>query len=221
MNCHSSNRLPYCMLAGSKDTDKSLNFIVPALDPKLSSYFLPGPPDETPVSMVGGIVRLLPQIPSLFSVLFYAGRPAVTRPVIGKFLTQLRQENRSTPIFVVGYCWGGRYSMMAGGEDADLAKGVVNAVAGLHPSNIKIPAEVENACTPLFVGVGENDNIANAIFVEKVRKIYAEKNVPFASAVYDKVGHGFSVRGDTSKKEVFAAMDQCMKDLFNFFEKYA
>lgn len=110
--------------------------------------------------------------------------------------------------------------MMAGAEDKYLAKGVVNAVAGLHPSHVSLPTDVENACTPLFVGVGTDDQYADVSFVEKVRKLYAEKNVPFASAIYDKVGHGFAARGDTSKKDVVAAMDQCMKDLFNFFEKY-
>lgn len=151
-------------------------------------------------------------------------REAVARPLIEGFIRTVRNIPGTDKIGAVGFCWGGRYAILAGHKDFSSGQGQgVDAVYSLHPSLVAIPADFEPVNVPISFAVGDQDSLLGMKEVEQIKEIFAEKRkqgLESEVVVYEDQIHGWSLRGDFSSDKDRKAMDQAEKQGIAWFKKY-
>jgi len=112
---------------------------------------------------------------------------------------------------VVGYCFGGRYALIAG---ADLG---ADAVGGFHPSNLgKELDKARRLNVPASFHVGDSDASVPMTEVEAVQAALAHN--PRAEVhVYPGIKHGFSGKGGAAYDEAVAELS--LDRLLNVFDQ--
>ncbi|KAK9448584.1 dienelactone hydrolase [Limtongia smithiae] len=178
--------------------------------------YAPLSPESAP-SFFDSFMQKAASMPSVLSFLVKA-RGGVTTPLIAKFLEALKATSPELPIFTVGFCFGGRFSLIAGTKK--VAPGTVTAVAALHPSLMSIPSDIENTIVPVSIGVGTKDDLAPLSMIEKMKSIYGKQQVSLEVKIYENMIHGFAVRGDTSVEEVANAMADAKTQVLEWFSKH-
>lgn len=120
--------------------------------------------------------------------MFYPILSTVSRPIIEKFVADLRAENPSGKIGATGYCWGGRYAIL-------LADGKVDAATAFHPAFLAVTADYEKVTKPLSIGTGDKDSMFSNEDQVKTKEYFAKekKDVQFEFVEYPNEVHGFSV----------------------------
>ncbi|KAL6714303.1 hypothetical protein ACLMJK_007726 [Lecanora helva] len=137
-------------------------------------------------------------------------RFAVSRPRIEAFMKSLR-ESTELPIGLIGYCWGGRYAICLahGTPITSNGKPLIDAAFTAHPSNVVIPAEIENIKLPVSVAHGTEDIVVSNADAKTIQDIFAKKEKEIASSMegekfeikmIEGARHGFAVRGDPDDK---------------------
>ena len=121
-------------------------------------------------------------------------REAVAFPKIKEFLTHLRADPEHKKIGSVGFCWGGRYSILLAHAGAEP---YVDGAVAFHPSFLSIPDEIEKIERPVDIEVGDQDALVKASDIETIQGIFHNKPQCHIEVHPDQV-HGFSVRGDLS-----------------------
>ncbi|KAK9244460.1 Alpha/Beta hydrolase protein [Lipomyces tetrasporus] len=169
-------------------------------------------------SFLSGLSQKLTAFPGLIWFL-YRTRPSVSVKLMAKFLEDLKASEPDTPIFTVGFCWGGRYSLIMGTDK--VKKGTVSAVAAMHPSLMSIPSDIQNTIVPVSVGAGTNDDLTSVAFMKKLEGLYCEQGVELDIKTYEDMIHGFAVRGNTEKEDVAKAMEDAKKQVLEWFTKHS
>lgn len=149
-----------------------------------------------------------------------------------EWLAELRRATPSTQkIGMVGTCWGGRYALRAALEENMIDIGgvktpLVDAVVALHPSNLSIPADVENTIVPVTIGWGKNDqgvSFAQKSQVEEAHekaKKEGKKVTDVVHQVYTPGRHGFSVRGNPDDPEERKALEDSEKQVLEWMDRW-
>ncbi|KAJ3215249.1 hypothetical protein HDU67_000665 [Dinochytrium kinnereticum] len=134
-----------------------------------------------------------------------------TMPFINAVLNDLKDNHGATKIGVIGFCFGGRYSVMCGGDEPR-----VDAFVAAHPSLMSIPKDIEAIKKPgLFLLASEDQFLSNSQ-VETIRKITSPKeNVTVK--VFPNTLHGFAIRGNEGDENTRNARDEAMNDTTSFF----
>ncbi|KAK9316239.1 dienelactone hydrolase [Lipomyces starkeyi] len=210
------------LLADAYAKEGGFKVIVPDFFPfqpiPLSSIDAFAPVNETTTpSFLTGLSQKLTAYPALIWFL-YRTRASVTTKLIAKFLEDLRSSEPDTAIFTVGFCWGGRYSLVMGTDK--VKKGTVNAVAALHPSLMSIPSDIEGTIVPVSVGAGTKDTLTPPSLMKKLEELYLAQGVECEIKSYEDMIHGFAVRGDTEKEDVAKAMEDAKKQVLDWFTKH-
>ena len=144
-------------------------------------------------------LSLCGRIPSIISWIRRHG-DAVTIPLVHKVCDALRSEHGVARLAVQGYCWGGRYAILLAGS------GHADAFVALHPSAIKVPADIEAVQRPGCFLLAKGDGSFNAAAVGRTRAVLgARQGLRFDFKEYDGVRHGFAVRGRQTDPVVAAA----------------
>lgn len=103
-------------------------------------------------------------------------REAVSRPVIEAFINKVRALPGVEKVGVVGFCWGGRYAILAAQEPFSGEEGRgVDAAYVAHPSLCAIPGDFEDVCKPLSVALGEKDSYLGMSEVKKIEEVMVRK----------------------------------------------
>ncbi|KAK9377519.1 dienelactone hydrolase [Lipomyces chichibuensis] len=210
------------LLADAYAKEGGFKVIVPDFFPfqpiPLSSIDAFAPVNETAVpSFLTGLSQKLSAYPPIIWFL-YRARASVTTKLIAKFLEDLKSSEPDLSIFTVGFCWGGRYSLIMGTDK--VKKGTVNAVAAMHPSLMSIPSDIEGTIVPVSVGAGTNDTLTPASFMKKLEELYLKQAVELEIKSYEDMIHGFAVRGDIEKEDVAKAMQDAQKQVLDWFTKH-
>lgn len=108
-------------------------------------------------------------------------------------LSKLLREAGATKVYLYGLCWGGKVSMLAGGQSMNLdGKSIpsFDAVAALHPAMLSA-ADAKNLLVPVAVFPSKDEP------VDEYKKIVEEINAkPFASKnvyrLYPEMHHGWA-----------------------------
>lgn len=130
------------------------------------------------------------------------------------FYTRLAEAADTTPYSLVGFCWGGRYAIIA-------AHGDVDAAYACHPSLVAVPGDFEPVSKPLSLAVGEQDSLLDKATVGKIQDILAKKTeLPHELRIYEDQIHGFALRSDWSSEKDRKAMDESEKQGVEWFNTY-
>jgi dienelactone hydrolase len=141
-------------------------------------------------------------------------REGVSKPLISSFIKAIREIPGTGKVGAVGFCWGGRYAILA-------AHGEVDAAYACHPSLVSIPADFDPVNRPLSLAVGSKDSLLDTNSVGTIQDLMAKKTeLPHELRIYEDQVHGFALRSDWSQEKDRKAMDEAEKQGIEWFQKY-
>ncbi|KAG4029855.1 hypothetical protein MFRU_014g01500 [Monilinia fructicola] len=141
-------------------------------------------------------------------------REGITKPLISSFISHIRALPDVAKIGALGFCWGGRYAILA-------AHGEVDAAVACHPSLISVPADFEGVAKPLSLAVGDQDSLLDRGTVGQIRGVLARRaGVPHEVRVYEDQVHGFALRSDWTSEKDRKAMDESERQGVDWFTRY-
>lgn len=152
-------------------------------------------------------------------------REAVARPVIEKFITDVRSLPGVEKVGIVGFCWGGRYAILAAQAPFSGNEGRgVDAAYAAHPSLCAIPGDFEDVCAPLSIALGERDSYLGASEVAKIEEVMdrkkRESGVEGEVVVYKDQVHGFALRGDQESDKDRKALEDAAMQGIEWFKRH-
>jgi hypothetical protein len=147
---------------------------------------------------------------------------AVTLPLLDAFWGGLRAGD-VTSAAVYGFCWGGRYALLAGGGGR--GGGLVTVAGAAHPSFTAVPADIEALTVPTVFVLAESDDVFTPGDAAKARGIMARKAtgtpaLPSEFHHYPGTRHGFAVKGDETDPIVGAARAAAVEATAAFFARH-
>ncbi|ORX34822.1 dienelactone hydrolase [Kockovaella imperatae] len=169
-------------LGDSKVDEELLNTIAPNLRVQKEATVLPKAADTAKTGAAIG--------PFLIT-----NREAVTKPKIEGFVQAVRAEPNTRHIAAIGFCWGGRYSLLLAQEDSPAR---VDCAIANHPSFLTNDDVKEIKSVPVAIFKGTQDAMMSDDALDEVEGILS-KNLPSDKLVVQKFPdavHGFTIRGD-------------------------
>ena len=141
-------------------------------------------------------------------------REGVSKPLIDSFISVVRANPGTGKVGAIGFCWGGRYAILA-------AHGEVDAAYACHPSLVAVPGDFEPVTKPLSLAVGDKDSLLDSATIGKIQDTLAKKtSIPHELRIYEDQVHGFALRSDWSSEKDRIAMDEAEKQGIEWFNKY-
>ena len=144
--------------------------------------------------------------------------------MIEAFITDVRALPGVEKVGVVGFCWGGRYAILAAQSPFSGTEGRgVDAAYVAHPSFCAIPRDFEDVCVPLSVALGEKDSYLGVSEVRKIEEVMGRKRregYEGEVVVYEGQVHGFALRGDQERAEDKKALDAAAQQGIDWFRKH-
>ncbi|WVF65951.1 hypothetical protein IAT40_000689 [Kwoniella sp. CBS 6097] len=145
-------------------------------------------------------------------------REAVSKPLIEKYVQAVRADPSTGKIAAVGYCWGGRYSLILAQDDSP-AK--VDVAVGTHPSFLVNDDVKPITSVPVAIFKGTEDDMMSDDALKEVEDILrANLGDKLRVQLFDKAVHGFSVRGDLENDKERAQKEEVTKATADFIQKY-
>lgn len=122
-------------------------------------------------------------------------------------------------LYIVGFCLGGKYALILGGEMMAHSDLTVKCVVCAHGALIE-GADVENVKAPVsLIGV-ENDPLFPAEILEVGKRRWQELAVEHEVRVYPGVPHGFAVLGDYGSQDIAQAQGQAFEQTLKWLEAH-
>lgn len=141
--------------------------------------------DRKPILVGRAMVKFIPML--------YRNSPGKITPTVTSFFQSLRSspETQSLKIGAAGYCWGGKFTVLLTHSSTPL----IDAAFTAHPSNLKVPEDMEGVQAPLCIMVGDTDMAWKIDQVNQAKGIL-EKKKDTTHEVHILPGamHGFAVR---------------------------
>jgi dienelactone hydrolase len=136
------------------------------------------------------------------------------QPLVDAFIKTVRAAPGTGKVGAIGFCWGGRYAILAAHNEVD-------AAYACHPSLVAVPGDFEPVTKPLSLAVGDKDSLLDNNTVGQIQDLMAKKtSLPHELRIYEDQIHGFSLRGDWTSDKDREAMDESEKQGIEWFKKY-
>ncbi|KAF2499536.1 alpha/beta-hydrolase [Lophium mytilinum] len=145
-------------------------------------------------------------------------REAVSKPIIDGFIREVRKIPGTDHVGAIGFCWGGRYAILAAHETDPALK--LDAAYACHPSMVAVPGDFEGVKQPLSLACGSKDSLLDEKTVGQIKEVLEKNGGASEVEVYEGQVHGFALRGDWQNEKDKQAMDQAEKQGIKWFEKY-
>lgn len=141
-------------------------------------------------------------------------REAVTLPIVEKFVDDVKAIPGTKKVGTVGFCFGGRYSIL-------MAHGKADAAYACHPSLVAIPGDFDPVTKPLSLAVGTEDSLLSVDQNKQIKEILdAKAGLKTEVVEYKDQVHGFTLRGDFSSDKDKEAMDSALKQGVSWFNQH-
>jgi len=165
---------------------------------------------------LGRFVTALYRVPQLLA---WVARhnDAVTLPPLTAVLEHLRASGVSR-VACLGYCFGGRYSVLVGGKTGQL----VDVAMAAHPVGLK-PGDFQALRVPTLILCAEKDHTFGPAAVKAAQAAAAKRGAEapcLQFRTYMGTTHGFASRGNEVDAVERAAMEQAFGDSAAFLEKH-
>ncbi|KAK8853049.1 hypothetical protein IAR55_003750 [Kwoniella newhampshirensis] len=134
------------------------------------------------------------QAGGVYAPWLYRHRETVSRPMIEKYVQDLRNDPSTGKVAAIGYCWGARYCMLLAQETSPVK---VDVAIANHPSFLT-QGDVELITSiPCGIFKGDVDDIMSDSQLDAIEEILRPKlgDKLFIKRYHNAV-HGFAVRGD-------------------------
>ena len=147
---------------------------------------------------------------------FLRHNDSATLPRVAALLSALRQGSASRRLAVMGFCWGGRFAVLAGGGEP----AAVDVVVAAHPSGVSAAECGRMNAPPALFLCAEND----AVFPPATRgaaeaALRGRAAGPARFIVYPGTQHGFAARGNEGNAAERKAMDAAFADTVAFLSQ--
>jgi dienelactone hydrolase len=165
-------------------------------------------------------------------------RMSVVKPRVLSFFQALRTSpppfpTKNLKIGAAGFCWGGKYTVILA-QDAPSTRVVRDSsqmTTGLqplidcgftaHPSNLKMPSDIEAVTLPLSVAIGHTDMVMNEQTILKMKEILeVKKKGDHEVVIMPGAKHGFAVRTNPEDKHQMACAEQAEEQAVNWFSRW-
>ncbi|WVR03575.1 hypothetical protein IAU60_000567 [Kwoniella sp. DSM 27419] len=145
-------------------------------------------------------------------------REAVSKPIVEQFVQAVRADASTGKIATIGYCWGGRYSLLLA-QDESPAK--VDVAVGTHPAFLVNDDVKPITRIPVAIFKGTEDDMMSEDALNEVEQIL-KGNLGDKLLVqrFDDAVHGFSVRGDMTEPKEKKQKEEVTKATADFIQKY-
>ncbi|CAK4014551.1 hypothetical protein DOTSEDRAFT_47898 [Lecanosticta acicola] len=160
-------------------------------------------------------------------------REGVARPLIENFISHVRSLPGTQKVGALGFCWGGRYAILAAQAPfSGVAGRGVDAAFACHPSLVAIPGDFEPVVAPLGLAVGDQDSLLSKEQDEQIAEVFEKKAKGeqgdrmvggiggFEMKIYEGQVHGFALRGDWSSARDQRAMDDAEQQGIAWFNRF-
>mmetsp|Transcript_12414 Transcript_12414/g.20160 ORF Transcript_12414/g.20160 Transcript_12414/m.20160 type:complete len:142 (-) Transcript_12414:685-1110(-) len=137
----------------------------------------------------------------------------VLTPIAKRVISDLKAKGIKH-IGCIGYCWGGRLSMLFGCTDD------VSAYVAAHPSKVAFPADIEKISKPGLYLCAEVDGLFNDELREKTKAYLSSHGKSAEFVFYPGTSHGFAVRGNSQDETVRKAREDACHKAADFFKKH-
>jgi dienelactone hydrolase len=144
-------------------------------------------------------------------------------PGVLQFIDKLRaSQEPDAKLGVVGFCWGGYgVTQLAHGGLASNGRTLIDAAYTAHPSELKVPEDIEEIKLPYSMIVGDVDF---ALSVEKAKQsagiLEKKAGVPSEVVIVPGARHGFAVRYDPENKVEIEMADQAEDQMVRWFANH-
>lgn len=140
-----------------------------------------------------------------------------------KFMGDLRcAEAADLKIGVAGFCWGAYgVTRLAHGDMTANGKTLIDAAFTAHPSEIKVPQDIEGVKMPYSVVVGDIDFAMPLKEAQQMIKILdGKRDVDSEVVIIPNANHGFAVRGNPYDKVEKEMADLAEDQVVRWFAKH-
>jgi dienelactone hydrolase len=138
---------------------------------------------------------------------------ASVKPLITSFVSAVRSVQGTGKVGAIGFCWGGRYAILA-------SHGEVDAAVACHPALLAIPGDFEGITKPLSLAVGGEDSLLDSKSVGSIQDLFGGLKSDHELRIYEGQVHGFAIRSDWSDENDKKAMDEAEAQGRDWFGKY-
>jgi dienelactone hydrolase len=151
-------------------------------------------------------------------------RRSKSRAIIFNFMRALRADpaTADAKIGVVGFCWGGQYSILLGQNDSGpgstASKPLVDAAFTAHPAQFKTPEDIEKVKIPLSMALAENDLWVPPKETQILKNL--EKEEPYEVVIFEGTKHGFALRCDEKDEVQMAAAEKAEEQALSWFKRW-
>ncbi|KAI9340754.1 dienelactone hydrolase [Zopfochytrium polystomum] len=219
--------LPNVRLIADSVAACGFNCVVPDIlngDP-LADFMDKAPSSSASSTILGTVtkaVRIATTVVPSMLMWFPRHTDALTLPPVIAVLEDVRRRLGATKVGTIGYCFGGRYSILMGATDR------VDAFAAAHPSNVT-HKDLAAVVRPGLLCLAEKEFMRNGMIAvdqapEVERLLSAAENPeragrpPVLLKGFKGTTHGFAVRGDEDDPVVRMARNDALASMLEFFK---
>jgi len=138
-------------------------------------------------------------------------------------------------VYAVGYCFGGKYVLLLGGERPDSVmwgqapkdeeEGIVKSTplikaGALAHGTLITKEDIEGLKSPVTMACVEDDQLFPTEIREDGRKYLESQNVEHEINVYSNVPHGFAVVGEYEDQKIQNAQKQAFDQMLNWLKTH-
>ena len=147
---------------------------------------------------------------------FLRHNDSATLPRVAALLSALRQGSASRRLAVMGFCWGGRFAVLAGGGEP----AAVDVVVAAHPSGVSaVDCGRMNAPPALFLCAEHDSVFPPATRAAAEAALRGRAAGPARFVIYPGTQHGFAARGNEGNEAERKAMDAAFADAVAFLKE--
>ncbi|KAK5064357.1 hypothetical protein LTR84_000190 [Exophiala bonariae] len=142
---------------------------------------------------------------------------------VRKWMQEFRSvEGANLKIGAIGFCWGGYHvTKLARGDPTSNGRPVVDVAYTAHPSELKLPEDIEQIAIPYSVVIGDVDFAMPLKQVEEMRQILSKAGKPESEVVViSNAKHGFAVRADPEDEQAMVMAHQAFHQAINWFKEH-